>query len=944
MAETKHVQTNFTAGEVSPRMFGRADVAKYQNGAELVENFYIQEHGGLVRRSGTKYVADVRTPANMGRLIPFQYSTTQHYIIEIADGCIRFYKNRDILSKSVATTGGSWSSGSGGRVTLTIGGGHQWKVGAKVTIADVTPSGYNVANAELLVVTADTIAYALGSDPGTYSDTGTVAGHYESSAPWAIADVFKINYTQSADILYLGCVGHKAYLLERIADDHWALAELQWAEQATTHRNSSAITMTANAVTGAAITITASSAFFKSGHEGNWIRMLHAGTWGWARLKTFTNVTTMTAEERRGTDVIGKAFGESTATKFWRIFDMNALDGPYDEEIGDDQWTLDSNLTSTDNDTLHVLTATKDTFSSGDVGRSVRIFKAASIHKWGVVVITEFVSATEVNAWMVNDLEQGSGAWSPRREWRLGTWNDGDGWPEVPQFHQNRLWWAKTAKRPETFWASMVNGYENYRPFDPLTKLNVTDEDGFGFTASVGLPVSEIRWMRTISRGMVLGTAGGLFVVSGAAGRFDPITPTNIGVSPDIFYGTQIDNSPVQVGSGSLIYPQVGGEIVREVDYSFDRDKLIAQPISLLSEHVTVGGLVRDTAYTQQPNSIVWFVRNDGQLPTLIHEPLQEVSGWSRQILGGTLAGENQPAVESIAVVHNDPDDDLWMIVKRTIGGATVRHVEYLAQIRKIDDRQDESFYVDDGKTKFDSKAITGATDANPVVINAPGHGFSNGDKVRIRDVKGMTEINDITFVVAGAATNTFELQSELATPVAIDGTASTAYVSGGTATKEITSITGADHLEGQTVKILADGAVHPDKTVSSGTITLDSGRDASKIHYGLGYTSKVKLLPVVPTGMRIEPRGRLKLPKIAMVRFNQTIGGEAGIDGDNLSPIAFRSDESMGEPPAIFNGVKEIRGVRGRYRLDSQLIIQQTHPLPMTILSVGIELRADES
>ena len=176
MAETKHVQTNFTAGEVSPRMFGRADVAKYQNGAELVENFYIQEHGGLVRRSGTKYVADVRTPANMGRLIPFQYSTTQHYIIEIADGCIRFYKNRDILSKSVATTGGSWSSGSGGRVTLTIGGGHQWKVGAKVTIADVSLAG----------ITWPTLncSWSLPTRSPTHLDL--ILGHTPTQARWPV--------------------------------------------------------------------------------------------------------------------------------------------------------------------------------------------------------------------------------------------------------------------------------------------------------------------------------------------------------------------------------------------------------------------------------------------------------------------------------------------------------------------------------------------------------------------------------------------------------------------------------------------------------------------------------------------------------------------------------------------------------------------------------------
>ena len=944
MAEVKHVQTNFTSGEISPRMFGRSDVAKYQNGAELVENFFIQEHGGLVRRSGTKFVAEVRDSADMGRLVPFQYSTSQHYVLEFGDGVIRFYRDNGVLNKTIT----GWSGAhSGSVVTLTTDvGGHQWKVGAKVTVSGFTNADYNQTDAVLTAATHNTLAFAQGgSSSGEGSDAGhTVTGHYEIDAPWAIADVFKINYTQSADVLYIGCPGYKAYLLERIADDHWELAELQWAEQATTHRNSSAIKMTAGAVTGAAITITASSAFFKSSHAGNWIRMLHAGTWGWARLKTFTDETTMVAEERRGTDVIGKAFGAITSTKFWRIFDMNALDGPYDEENADDQWTVDTDKGSSDTDTNHTITATQDTFVATDVGRCMRIYKAGSINKWGVFVITQYVSSVAVEAWMVNDLEAGSGDWSPRREWRMGSWSDTDGWPQVPQFYQNRLYWGKNAKRPETFWASAVYRYENYRPFDPLTSGVVTDSDGLNVTASVGLPISEIRWIKPSNRGLAIGTAGGVFLISGSASRFDPITPTNIGVMPDIFYGAQEGNFPIQVGSGNILYPQLGGLIVRQVGYKFDADKLVAEPISILAEHITEGGLVRDTAYTQQPNSIAWFMRSDGQLATLVHEPVHEVVGWSRQILGGTLAGESQPDVESMAVVHNSPDDEMWMIVKRTIGGATKRYVEYLTQIRKIDDRQDDSFYVDCGLTLNVPKAITAATSANPVVITSTSHGFSNGDKVRIRDVKGMTEINDITFVVADVSTDTFELQSELATPVDIDGSAYTAYVSGGTATKEVAAVSGLAHLEGQAVKVVTDGSVHPDKTVSSGAISLDTGRSASKIHVGLGYTSKVKMLPLVTAGAGFEPRGRLKVPRGVKARFNQTIGGKAGVDPDNMSPIPFRASERMGEPPAIFSGVQEVYGVRGSYELDSQMVIQQDDPMPMTLMSVTVEMSYDES
>ena len=69
------------------------------------------------------------------------------------------------------------------------------------------------------------------------------------------------------------------------------------------------------------------------------------------------------------------------------------------------------------------------------------------------------------------------------------------------------------------------------------------------------------------------------------------------------------------------------------------------------------------------------------------------------------------------------------------------------------------------------ARTITGATQANPVVITSSAHGLSNGDVVRIFEVVGMTEINERNFTVANQVTNSFELSGE-------DGTGHTAYSS----------------------------------------------------------------------------------------------------------------------------------------------------------------------
>ena len=93
MAKASHAFTNFTAGELSPRLDGRTDVNKYFNGCSRLENFIIHPHGGASRRPGTKFIASVKTAANATRLIPFEFSVTQAYVLEFGHNYFRIYKD-----------------------------------------------------------------------------------------------------------------------------------------------------------------------------------------------------------------------------------------------------------------------------------------------------------------------------------------------------------------------------------------------------------------------------------------------------------------------------------------------------------------------------------------------------------------------------------------------------------------------------------------------------------------------------------------------------------------------------------------------------------------------------------------------------------------------------------------------------------------------------------
>ena len=93
MPRLAHAHTNFTAGELSPRLDGRVDLAKYRNGVTNLENFIVHPHGGVTRRPGTEFIAEVKTSSLSTRIIPFEFNTEQVYLIEAGNQYMRFYKN-----------------------------------------------------------------------------------------------------------------------------------------------------------------------------------------------------------------------------------------------------------------------------------------------------------------------------------------------------------------------------------------------------------------------------------------------------------------------------------------------------------------------------------------------------------------------------------------------------------------------------------------------------------------------------------------------------------------------------------------------------------------------------------------------------------------------------------------------------------------------------------
>ena len=104
MANANFAFTSFVAGELSPRLTGRTDLQKYFQGCETLENFLIHPHGGATRRPGTRVVAEVKTSSLETRLVPFQFNVTQAYVLEFGNNYFRIYKDGgQVTSGSPAT-------------------------------------------------------------------------------------------------------------------------------------------------------------------------------------------------------------------------------------------------------------------------------------------------------------------------------------------------------------------------------------------------------------------------------------------------------------------------------------------------------------------------------------------------------------------------------------------------------------------------------------------------------------------------------------------------------------------------------------------------------------------------------------------------------------------------------------------------------------------------
>lgn len=491
-------------------------------------------------------------------------------------------------------------------------------------------------------------------------------------------------------------------------------------------------------------------------------------------------------------------------------------------------------------------------------------------------------------------------------------WTTSD-YPAVVTLHEERLTYGGSPSNPQTWWMSKTSDYEDFGVSSPLV-----DSDSCTYTISSD-QVQTIRWMVS-GRYLMVGTQAGAWKVSG--GSSNTITPTTVKVEREASVGSKVQN-PIPVES-VILFLQRDSRRIHELSYSFEADGYVAPDISILSEHLSRSTTYLNWAFASSPDSLVWIVRSDGSLVSLTYLKDQKVLGFAQHDTDGLF--------KSVATIPSEDEsyDELWVAVEREIDGEKRAYVEQAQPQFTADDTR-TAFFVDSGISYNEPISITGITRANPAVVTAPAHGLSNGDTVYLNDIVGMTELNFGTFTVANVTTNTFELDST-------DSSAYTAYREEGSAYKYVSTFTGLSHLEGKEVQILADGAVRANKTVASGTVTLDA--PAAIVHMGLAYTMRMKTLRLdLDTRDGTIQAVIKRIPDLA-IRLYRTLGLKYGwynktTDALEMQTLPFRSSAMpLGQPPDLFTGDKECKFPQG-WNKDGQIVIEHNQPLPATILAL---------
>ena len=877
------MQKSFGSGEISPSLYSRTDLAKYQTALRTCKNMMVMRHGGVTNRAGTKFIGEVKDSSAVVRLIPFVYSQDQSYVLEFGNLTMRVIKDDDYVKLTAQNITGITNANP---CVITYSGADTYANGDQVYISGIVGAIGDYLNGRTFKVAglnagANTfqLNYLDGTavnstSMGAYTSGGTVEEIYTLTTVYSTAELPELKYSQVANTLIITVADNYPRKIARTSDTSWSLD---------------------NAIIGNLLNYPTNENIAQVGAAG-------AVTYTYI----ITSVDKSTGQESPivypitgNNGYISTATGNATlnGTNYNRLrFEVSNVAG-----LTGDQDSMEFNIYRvTDGTPYYIGTASgHETYLGNevtyfnDIGYSIQSDTPPNVN-------------TTVTSWL--DLDNG---------------------PSAVTFYQQRLAFANSDSYQEKVWTSNTGDFYNFS-----SRLPLIDSDSVEFSLA-GNRVNSINHLLDLGP-LVLFTQSGEFVVNSGGGA---LTPTNIDVRPVSYNGSSKNVAPVIVGN-SAVYVQARGSAVRDLNYQYESSGYTGNELSVYASHLVDDYTIVDMAYQQVPHSIVWSVRSDGTLLGLTYLKDQQMIAWHQHTFENGL-------VENVCVIPSSSagEDDVYVVVKRTIDGAIKRYVERLTT-RKIAEIEDiailDSHLVYDGRnTGVRTMTLSGSgwTYTDTLTLTASSAYFTSadvGNRIDIYDTDGNVIRCTIT---AYTSTTVVSVMPHKTVPVTLQAVAVTTW------TRSVDVVTGLWHLEGESVSVYADGYViaSPNNsaydviTVTNGSITLPNKYGV--INIGLPITADVQTLNIDGANTIIDKN---KLISKVTMYTEESRGIWAGtrppdetVDMlDGLTELKIRNDESYDSPIDLESDPVDII-TEATWNNNGRVFIRQVDPLPLTILSI---------
>ncbi|CAJ0802982.1 hypothetical protein LMG18090_04370 [Ralstonia mannitolilytica] len=921
---------SFGAGELAPSMYGRVDLAKYHVGAARLRNYFVDYRGGASSRTGTQFVGQVKDSSTPNRLIPFQFNTQQTYALVFGNQSLRFVTNGGyVLEPTIAITGISKTN-----PVLITSPGHGYSNGDLVFLSGI--SGMTQLNQRYAVVTgAGANSYSLNdmygvplntSNYGAYISGGTAARVYTLSTPYAGADLGLLKYTQSADTMTLVHPSYPPYTLKRQGNANWTLAAINFAP--TTAAPTGVVATFQNRGTGTAYPNT---------------------QYGYVVTAIVRGVESLPSAIANTTSI---ALGQNVGAQ--NSITWNAVTGATLYNIYRTQENLGSNVPQ--GALLGYIGSTTPAGTNSFIDDNI----LPDFTRCPPQAYNPFTTAGNPGCVTYYQQRQVFGGMANAPE-QIDFSKSGD------FFNMDYSIPSKDNDNIEiTIASQQVNAIKHLVPMQSLIAL--TSNGAWKIDAGSGAAITPTQIQATpqayngcsdvpplIINYDILYVQSKGSIVRDLSYNFyvNVFTGTDISLLANhLFYGHQIMEWCYAEEPFKLIWS------VREDGILLSLTYLKEQDVYAWSHHDTAGLFKSICTISEgQENAVYVIVERliNGQYLQYIERfasrqmkadptiglPADASLAWC--VDAGLQYPLTKPAatltpsevstvpvvygVHTIAGGQNYSSGTVITVTDETGVGAVLTPVISGGVIQSVTVVQQGSNYTNPTLTIIDpagtgSGAAVQAILASPVPMTASAGVFGSanvGDVVRING--GMGTVLQVQ--------NSQQILVNVTTPL----TNTWPAVAGSwSITTPVSTIRGLDHLNGQTVSILADGNVAPPQVVVDGSITLD--RPYSAITAGLPFTCQLQSLYLDIQGADGTIQSKRKTVPAVTVRMQDTRGLKAGPTFDNLVEIKERTTEPMGQPIKLFTGDQRIV-LPASYNVPGQICIQQDYPLPSTILAL---------